>query len=236
MKEFSRELSPREGYAAWAACYDDDGNPLIPLEGPAMAVLFGQVAGLPVLDLGCGTGRHTLALAIAGARVTALDQSPEMLGRARAKLQGHEVQWVVHALPDPLPFPAGSFALAVLGLVAEHVADLARLLGEVARVLRPGGRCLLSGLHPDRTAEGQRARFIEPETGQRQPITTYHRTAAEHHAAASAAGLVPVTEQTLIVPPELAGSFPRAARYVGMPLGWVACWARPVRRTFRPRC
>jgi malonyl-CoA O-methyltransferase len=229
MAQTPNELTPRDGYAAWAACYDDDGNPLIPLEGPAMAGLYGPVARQPVLDLGCGTGRHTLALARAGAHVTALDQSPEMLARARAKLEGHEVCWGQHALPDPLPVPGESFALAVLGLVVEHVADVARLLVEVARVLRPGGRCLLSALHPERTAEGQRARFIDLQTGQRQAITTYHRTATEYHAAAAAAGLVKVTEQTLIVPPELADSLPRAARYVGMPLGWLACWAKPAR-------
>lgn len=236
MKELSKELSPREGYAAWAACYDEDGNPLIPLEGAAMERLFGAVAGLPVLDVGCGTGRHTLALAAAGARVTAFDQCPEMLSRALAKLRGHDVKWLAHSLPDPLPFPAGSFALAVLGLVAEHVADLTSLLGEVSRVLRPGGRCLLSAFHPERTAEGQRARFIVPETGQRQPITTYHRSVAEYHAAAGRAGLVQVTEQSLIVPPELAESLPRAAPYVGMALGWVACWAKPVRPSYRLRC
>jgi len=36
MNELTRELSPRDGYAAWAECYDEDGNPLIPLEGPAI--------------------------------------------------------------------------------------------------------------------------------------------------------------------------------------------------------
>jgi SAM-dependent methyltransferase len=236
MSEFLSELSPREGYAAWAACYDEDGNPLIPLEGPAMARLFGDVAGLPVLDVGCGTGRHTLALMSTGARVTALDQCPEMMSRAQAKLRGHDVTWVSHSLPDALPFPAGTFALAVLGLIAEHIADLTGLLGEVARVLRPGGRCLLSALHPDRTAEGQCARFIVPGTGQRQPITTYHRSVAEYHAAAARAGLANITEETLIVPPGLAQSLPRAAPYVGMPLGWVACWAKPVGRSYRLRC
>jgi SAM-dependent methyltransferase len=229
IQEAAAELPPREGYDAWAACYDDDGNPLIALEGPAMETLYGPVVGQPVLDLGCGTGRHTLALTRAGARVTALDQSPEMLARARAKLDGCPVTWLLHALPEPLPLAADAFVLAVLGLIAEHVRNLAGLLGEVARVLRPGGHCLLSALHAQQTAAGMRARFIDPRTGQRQPITTYHRSAADYHGAAAAAGLEPVSEQTLFVPSALARQLPRAGRYVGQPLGWLACWAKPDR-------
>jgi ubiquinone/menaquinone biosynthesis C-methylase UbiE len=123
-----------------------------------------------------------------------------------------------------LPFRDAAFDLVVLGLVAEHVADLPALLRESARVLTPGGRCILSALHPDRTAEGQRARFIDPETGERRPIATFHRTLDDYSAAASAAGLSLAGEQTLVVPPELAERLPRAGRYVGLPLGWVACW------------
>jgi malonyl-CoA O-methyltransferase len=227
-RESAEELTPRAGYAAWAASYDSDGNPLLPMEGPAMRALWGPVAGRRVLDLGCGTGRHTLDLAEAGARVMALDQSPEMMALARAKLRGYEVGWLLHRLPGALPFPDGRFAMTVLGLVAEHVADLDGLFAEVARVLGSGGRCLVSALHPDRTAEGQRARFIDPRTGERRPITTYHRTADAYHAAAAQARLAPFAERTLVVPAELAARFPRAGRYVGLALGWVACWVKRV--------
>jgi SAM-dependent methyltransferase len=223
----SEELSPLEGYAAWAPCYDDDGNPLIALEGPAVEAWLGPVRGLRALDLGCGTGRHTLALAEGGAEVVALDQSPEMLARACQKLRGHPVGWVRHALPAPLPFHADVFDLAVLGLVAEHVADIPALLAEIARVLVPGGRCVLSALHHERTAEGQTARFIDPTTGRRRPVMTYHRTPAEYLAAAAAAGLADPLEQTLVVPPDLADRLPRAGRYIGQPLGWVARWVKP---------
>ena len=225
--ESPEELSARDGYAAWAAFYDDDGNPLLPLEGAAMRSLFGPVAGQRVLDLGCGTGRHTLDLARAGALVTALDQSQEMIAQAQPKLAECAIDWVLHALPDPLPFPDSTFSLVVSGLVVEHIPDLPTLLTDVARVLVPGGRCLLSALHPDRTAEGQRARFIDPQTGVRRPIATFHRTFADYHAAAHAAGLVQVAEQTLVVSPELAQVYPRAQRYVGRPLGWVAVLAKP---------
>jgi malonyl-CoA O-methyltransferase len=226
MNESADELSPCDGYAAWAACYEDDGNPLIPLEGPAVAAHFGPVAGQRVLDLGCGTGRHTLALVQAGAHVTAVDQSPEMMALAQQKLVGHPVEWLLHSLPNPLPLPDEAFSLVVAGLVVEHVVDLPALLSDVIRVLIPGGRLVLSALHPDRTATGQRARFIEPQTGVRRPITTYHRTVTYYLGAAAAAGLRLVSEQALVVPPELAAELPRAGRYVGLALGWVACWVK----------
>ncbi len=224
--EADDEFSPRDGYAAWAPCYDEDGNPLIALEGPAMRALFGRVGGRSVLDVGCGTGRLTLALAEAGARVVAIDQSPEMMARARTKLHGRAVSFVQHALPGPLPFADGQFALAVLGLVAEHVDDLQAVMAEVARAVEPGGRCLVSALHPDRTAEGQRARFIDPQTGVRRPIATIHRTLDDYRRIFESAGWTLAEEQSLVVPESIIEEYPRASRYVGRNLGWVSCWSR----------
>ena len=65
----------REGYARWAMVYDDDQNPLQALEGALVQQACGNVEGLRVLDMGCGTGRHTLWLAQAGAEVTGIDFS-----------------------------------------------------------------------------------------------------------------------------------------------------------------
>src|SRR5262249_56290558 len=110
--------------------------------------------------------------------------------------------FAVHDLPAPLPFPDGTFALAVAGLVVEHIANLPALLQETARVLCPGGRLVLSCLHPDRTAAGQRARFIDRHTGVRRPITTYHRSITDYLAAAGQAGLTLASEQTPVGTPQ----------------------------------
>ncbi len=218
------ELSALEGYAQWAESYDDDGNPLIPLEGPVVREFLGPIAGRTILDLGSGTGRHAIALANLGARVVALDQSKPMLLRARSKPGADRLQWVQHALPNPLPFRDESFDSVVMGLVAEHLAQLGDVLMDLKRLVRSGGRCVASMLHPDRTAEGQRARFIDLKTGIRRPITTIHRSKLDYKRIADESGWIFVEDRDLIVPQALAAIHPRASRYVGKPLGWVACW------------
>ena len=215
-----------DGYSAWAPLYDDDGNPLTAIEGPVLRDWFGPLAGLRALDLGCGTGRHTLALVEAGARVAALDGSMEMLARARGKLRERPVDWLPHRMPDPLPFDDSTFDLVVMGLVAEHLRDLEAVLRDAARVARPGGRLLLSTLHPDRTSTGQQARYIDPATGERRPIPTIHRSVEEYLSIAEAAGWHLVESRPLMVPADLAKDLPRAAPYVGLALGWAARWIK----------
>jgi SAM-dependent methyltransferase len=75
----------QQGYDSWAHVYDDEDNPLIALETPQFRRLLGDVRGLTVADIGCGTGRHALAMEQAGARVIGVDFSAGMMSKARAK-------------------------------------------------------------------------------------------------------------------------------------------------------
>ncbi|MFR9726818.1 methyltransferase domain-containing protein [Streptomyces sp. MS19] len=122
-------------------------------ERPAMLGLAGDVRGLDVLDLGCGAGHLAAELLRRGAvRVVGVDGSESLLDAARDRLAdvpagGRELR--LHDLEEPLPFlPDASADLAVLGLVHHHVEARGRLLGEIRRVLRPGGALLLSVTHP----------------------------------------------------------------------------------------
>jgi 2-polyprenyl-3-methyl-5-hydroxy-6-metoxy-1,4-benzoquinol methylase len=63
----------QDGYDLWSAIYDAADHPLMVLEEPQINRLLGDVRGLRIADLGCGTGRHTLTMARAGAQVTAVD-------------------------------------------------------------------------------------------------------------------------------------------------------------------
>ena len=93
--------------------------------------------GAVVLDACCGTGDLAIAAEREGGIVTGLDFSGGMLVRARAK--SDTIEWVQGDLLA-LPFPAGAFDAATVGFGVRNVAELAAALGELRRVLRPGGR------------------------------------------------------------------------------------------------
>ena len=97
-------------------------------------------------DLGCGTGALTAAIAPHVARVHAIDGSPTMLAAARARLHGVANVTLAEGALESVPLPDASLDAAVLLLVLHHVADPARVLTEVRRVLRPGGRLLIADM------------------------------------------------------------------------------------------
>ena len=91
-----------------------------------------------VLDVATGTGLVAEALLDRGFRVTGLDQSPEMLARARARLDGRAT--LVEGSADALPFADASFDHLTFTYLLRYVDDPAAALRELARVVRPGGR------------------------------------------------------------------------------------------------
>jgi ubiquinone/menaquinone biosynthesis C-methylase UbiE len=107
------------------------------------AFLLERVApGERVLDVGCGTGELAAALADAGAHPVGVEVAQEALRRAQSRHPGLDLELVGQS--GAMPFGDGSFDVAWLGEVLEHVQDGGGLLTEVARVLRPGGRLLAS--------------------------------------------------------------------------------------------
>ena len=116
---------------------------------PAMLKLAGNVAGLRVLDLGCGAGHYAAELLDRGAaEVVGVEGSDTLLSAARARL-GERAELHQHDLEQPLTFLHDeSFDLAVMALVYHHIDAREQLLAELRRLLRPGGLLLVSTTHP----------------------------------------------------------------------------------------
>ena len=119
-------------------------------------------AGDRALDLGCGDGVFTAVLAQAGAHPVGLEVAEAALARARSGNPGLDFRWA--PIDGPLPLEDNAFDLVWSSEVIEHVADTARWLSEVRRVLAPGGRLLLTTPSHGRlrVALGGVERFSEP--------------------------------------------------------------------------
>jgi ubiquinone/menaquinone biosynthesis C-methylase UbiE len=98
-----------------------------------------------VLDVGCGTGRVTAALAARGAKAWGVDPSRAMLDVARSRVP--RTAGLRQGRAEALPFRDGWFDAAVCWLTV-HLWDSPRGFAEVARVLRPGGRVVIATFDP----------------------------------------------------------------------------------------
>jgi SAM-dependent methyltransferase len=115
-----------------------------------------QVGGPDVLDLGCSQGIASILLAREGHRVVGIDREHEAIRAARERLDQEEspvrerVEFRVGE-GRAVGFPDESFDAVLLGEVLEHQLDPGKLLAEARRVLRPGGRLVITtpyGVHP----------------------------------------------------------------------------------------
>jgi len=208
----------RGGYDRWAGLYDHEMNPLLALEEPVVREALGDVRGLAALDLGCGTGRHALWLAAAGASVTAVDFSEGMLAEARRKPGAEAVRFLVHDLHTPLPFEAATFDCIVSGLVLEHLRDLGFVFAEARRVLKAGGRAVVSAMHPAMCLRGVEARFTDPVTGEKVRPGSVPHTISDFVMAAVRAGFTPEAIGEHAPDTAFAARYPRAAKYVDWPM------------------
>ena len=208
----------RTGYDRWAAVYDHDLNPLQALEEPYVRDALGDIAGLGVLDMGCGTGRHALWCAEQGANVTAVDFSAGMLAAAREKPFADRVNFLQLDLHERLPFDSTQFDAVVSGLVLEHIRDLDLFFAEARRVLKPQGRAVISAMHPAMFLRGSQARFTDPDSGELvQPGSIVHTISDFVMAAVRADFQIEAIGEYAPDAP-FAQAYPRAEKYVDWPM------------------
>ncbi len=153
-----------EGYDLWSEYYDREANPLIETEEPLVEKILDELYFTNVLDVGTGTGRWSLKLAQRDARVTAIDQSPNMLTAAKdaATVQGVDIDFHQLSLTDEFPFQPGQFDLITCMLMLSHIDDLTAAFTKFHTFLEPAGKLLFSVFHPDALSFGWRTAFPRP--------------------------------------------------------------------------
>ena len=116
---------------------------------PSIAQVLAEYVGTSeagsFLDIGCGTGNYTCAVAAHGGQWHGVDPSAEML--EQAKVKSSRISWRLGSA-EALPFAGGSFAGAICSLALHHFASVATAFSEAFRVLR-SGRLVLFTAFPD---------------------------------------------------------------------------------------
>lgn len=174
-----------------AGRYEETARELEPVAAHVVA-LANLSPGERVLDLACGTGNAALEAARAGGVVTGLDGAARLVevARGRAQQEGLDAEFVIGDV-QALPFDASTYdaALSVFGLI--FAADAEAAFAEMIRVLRPGGRALISVWVPSGPIDamvGVFARAIAEATGMRQRRFPWNdrdavdELAGRHHA------------------------------------------------------
>lgn len=152
------EYDPAAGYALWATAYDAPGNPMTQIEQPLMVERIGSaiVDGTVALDAGCGTGRLSAELVALGYETIGVDITTEMLDLAEASVPAADFR---RGAFEQLPVDDNAVDLITSGLAVCHALDLDIVFAEFARVLRPGGRIVMSNPHPFTSGTGGQAFF-----------------------------------------------------------------------------
>jgi ubiquinone/menaquinone biosynthesis C-methylase UbiE len=149
--------APLEAYARWAPTFDCENSAIVALETRCLVPRMPDVAGVRLVDIGCGTGRWLRWAAGRGARAAGVDLSPEMLREAARK---PEIAGRV-ALGDGMrsPFRDGCAEVVVSTLAIGHMRPVSAAMAELARVAAPGATVIVTDFHPDALRRGWKRTF-----------------------------------------------------------------------------
>ncbi|HYS55589.1 MAG TPA: class I SAM-dependent methyltransferase [Thermoanaerobaculia bacterium] len=212
---------------------------------PLTVGLAGDVRGLDVLDLGCGEGGYGRVLARRGGTVVGVDSSPSLVAVAqqRASEAGIAVQYFCANATALTPIASASFDVVVAAMLLMNVDDYPAAVAESWRVLRPGGRLVMSITHPCFSAPVSKwvdteyfavdryfdrvmredyitAQFRKPVLRRHRPLEDFMRPLLQRgfvlHSFDEPDGTKPDTQKT-----------PRMARLQRIPYFLLMSWAKP---------
>jgi len=190
-----------------ADSYDDwykttAGHLVDHIEKEAILSYLEPRAGMSVLDVGCGTGNYSLALAKDGLLVTGIDISTAMLDRARANAEARGAQVdFLQGDARQLPFQDASFDGIISVSALEFVPNLSSALSELHRVLKPGGKLVVGVVGKDSAWD----RFYA-EKARKDPESVFTFTRARLYSLKELQNAMPgrkvQTRAVLFIPPD----------------------------------
>lgn len=216
--EYAREY---EAYASDRERKEIGDDPFLSL----LLEVIGDVAGLTVLDAGCGEGYLARILHERGAKVTGMEISPRLVELARAKDPEGTITYAVADLSQPLPAYQEHFDLSASFFVLNDVADYRGFLSTLGSVVKRGGRAVFFLNNPySMVLRGQVTDYFDsgkafPYLGMAQAgvhVYYYQRTLQEYLDACFAAGL---HLQRLVDVPTPEGFFTRTSATL-LPIGY----------------
>ncbi len=205
-------------YDRWADQYDREANSTVAVDDRFFPPTWEHLHGQSVLEIGSGTGRHTVRLAALGNDVTGIELSQRMLEVAKSRLKENNVHWINADFLSYEGFRPASFDAVVISLVLEHIADVEKFFQKATRVLKEGGELFLSEIHPDRIARGTQANFIDERSGQSVRLASFAHPAARIIEAAAKADLKLQSEEDFFGDEQLARLHAGWEKYLGKPM------------------
>lgn len=221
------------GERAWRVQPGDETWGIYGVPESAVHMLPDDLAGKDAIELGCGTGYVSAWMARRGARVVAIDNSPNQLETATRLQREHRLDFpLLLGNAERVPYPDASFDFAISEYGAALWADPASWIPEAARLLRPGGRLVFLTNHvvmylctPDLETDPVGERLLRPMFGMGRTAWPDADGAIEFHPSHGdwirlfrANGL---EVEDLVEPQILEGS---TTRYEWMPYEWARRW------------
>jgi ubiquinone/menaquinone biosynthesis C-methylase UbiE len=150
------------GYEQWSAIYDTNENKTRDLEAVSLIETLDQITFNHCLEIGSGTGKNTVWLETRAKSITAVDLTPAMVEKAKAKVKTQNVNFVIADINQAWDFAKEEYDLATFSLVLEHIEHLSPVFEKLSKCIGINGYVYIGELHPFKQYAGSKARFETP--------------------------------------------------------------------------